>query len=68
MGEVLVDEMSDVVLDFYQSMADRINVHNLYKGKKYQLESLPICSSRNWGSSVLPGKTRHPYFPSLFQV
>ena len=33
MGEALVEETSDLVLDFYQSMSDRINTHSLYKGK-----------------------------------
>ena len=34
MGEALVEETSDLVLDFYQSMSDRINTHSLYKGSK----------------------------------
>ncbi len=33
MGEVPVDETSDLVLDFYQSMSDRVDSHNLYKGE-----------------------------------
>ena len=28
-----MEETSDLVLDFYQSMSDRINTHSLYKGK-----------------------------------
>ena len=33
MGEAPVEETSDLVLDFYQSMTDRVNSHNLYKGE-----------------------------------
>ena len=33
MPENPVEELSDLAINFYQSMNDRLNTHSLYKGK-----------------------------------
>ena len=34
MGEALIDDISELVQDFYQNMSDRITTHTLYRGEK----------------------------------
>ena len=40
MGEVPVEDHSELVQDFYQSISDRIDSHLLYKGKQHVVTNL----------------------------